>query len=526
MINVEPPQGEQDTTGFSEKSKDLIGAFEKVMTHALSTPSGSSTTPKEESHVSQTSVNTTQIPVNFSNKMPGHTGTAHHAAQVSTSPEAVYSNLGIQSKTAALNQTSSKTMTQTNGISNKDKKAQASTEPSSTPTTLETFTDQIFAIPVLIVDPIGKSGGEKTSKHSGSAVPSQTAVSEASATLPAASTSTNPASTATTKVRTPQLSASQMTPTVEPSAAAQQANASAAKELALPTKSIASVTPTQASPTAIITIKSSSFQIPESQITVGLTKPEATTDAGNATSQTSDSNTGAGTQPQSASNGTSIAKQDMSMKQAEKTNKIAGQNEKVLPGNAVYAARGSTSSLSTDSIATTVTATAGSSTADNVDGLSAPPADSVAVAVATNNRTSALERTQELVTVSAARLSDSGNNSMQVVIKPDSGTQLSLELRQRGGNVEVQAALQQGDFNHLNQQWPDLQHRLEEKGIRLAPLTDDGASGSNSGSETFQNKQNQSNEVVPEMTLVNAPAGMFTLEPAKTSVHQGWETWA
>jgi hypothetical protein len=116
---------------------------------------------------------------------------------------------------------------------------------------------------------------------------------------------------------------------------------------------------------------------------------------------------------------------------------------------------------------------------------------------------------------------------MQVVIKPDAGTQLSLELRQQGGNVEVQAVLHQGDFNHLNQQWPDLQQRLEERGIRLAPLTDEGAASNNtSDSEMFQNKQNQANEAVSELTLVDARAGMFTPEPAQTSAHRGWETWA
>ena len=321
-----------------------------------------------------------------------------------------------------------------------------------------------------------------------------------------------------------------MTPTTEANVAAQQTNASVTKEITLPAKNIPPVTPNQTSPTATIAIKPSGYQLSENQTSASVSASNTgiTTDSGNATSKASDSNTAAVTQPQPDSNGTSIAKQDMSMKQAEKTNEIAGQAEKVLPGNAVYAARVSSSSLPTDSIATTVTATAGSSPSDNVNGLSAAPADSVAVAVATNNRANALERTQELVTVSAARLSDSGNNSMQVVIKPDAGTQLSLELRQQGGNVEVQAALQQGDFNHLNQQWPDLQQRLEEKGIRLAPLTDDGASGSNNnGSEAFQNKQNQSNEGVPELTLMDSPAGMFTASATtQTSTHRGWETWA
>jgi hypothetical protein len=309
-----------------------------------------------------------------------------------------------------------------------------------------------------------------------------------------------------------------MAPTIETDI--QQTSAFVAKETepgALP----------QTNPVAAMALKSADPELVENQATTGLASPGDYADPENTTDKVSGSSIGAVAQPQLGSNGTSIAKQDMSMKQAEKTNKIAGQAEKVLPGNVVYASRGSSSSLPIDYVATTVTATAGASTSDNVNGLSAPPTDSVAVAVATNDRASALERTRELVTVSAARLSDSGNSSMQVVIKPDAGTQLSLELRQQGGNVEVQAVLQQGDFNHLNQQWPDLQQRLEERGIRLAPLTGEGAaSNNNSDSETFQNKQNQANEVVPELTLVDVPVGMFTPEPAQTSAHRGWETWA
>lgn len=144
-----------------------------------------------------------------------------------------------------------------------------------------------------------------------------------------------------------------------------------------------------------------------------------------------------------------------------------------------------------------------------------------------------LERTQELVTVNATRLNDLGNSSMQVVIKPDAGTQLSLELRQQGGGaVEVQAVLQQGDFNHLNQQWSHLQHSLEQRGIKLAPLTDDAAAfANNSGSEMYQNKQNQTTEGVPQMSLAGAsagitPAAVSAPEAKQASVYQGWETWA
>jgi hypothetical protein len=104
-----------------------------------------------------------------------------------------------------------------------------------------------------------------------------------------------------------------------------------------------------------------------------------------------------------------------------------------------------------------------------------------------------LERVQDMIVLHADRLSESGNASLQVVIKPGAGTQLSLELRQRGDGVEAQAVLQRGDFNHLNQQWPALQQQLEQRGIRLAPLIADGnfASG---GENNFQHNQNQSAE--------------------------------
>jgi hypothetical protein len=213
------------------------------------------------------------------------------------------------------------------------------------------------------------------------------------------------------------------------------------------------------------------------------------------------------------------------MNQAAKTNKIAGQTEKVLPGSVASASRPNPSSLSS-SQTVQVAAAANPATPDNANTVSSGPVEAAAVTLNDDLRTRTLERTQDLVTLNATRLSDTGNNSMQVVIKPDAGTQLSLELRQQGGTIQVQAVLQQGDFNHLSQQWPELQQRLDQRGIQLAPLTDDGTPANSSGSETFQEKQNQSTNVVPELTLVEAPTGLFTSEPMSTSAHQGWETWA
>ena len=515
-VNVAPPQAEQDSAGSSDESKNLSGLFEKMI--AQLSPD---TTQKGQSQSPQTAVQAKEVPQNFSNKTPEYITTPLQAAVILNSTEAVRASLPTQTKTDSSISSDSNTSKSTSKASSKDKNSQTSAEASDAVANPETFLNQIFAVPVVIVDPIGKFSPKKTSE--GSAAPSQAGVSELSTVLPAPGR-TNPVSATTKNVSSLQLSASQLTPTIEASTAAQQTNAS--KETALPANNTGATSSLQTNPTAAMALKSSGAGLPENQTATDSADPAS--DIGNATAKISDSNSGAGAQPPSDSNGTSIAKQDMSMKQAEKTNKVAGQMEKVLPGDAVSASRENPASgISLNTQSFMATAAAGSPAASNVDGISLAPADSVAASAVVDARINSLERTQNLVMVSAVRLSDSGNNSMQVVIKPDAGTQLSLELRQQGGKVEVQAALQQGDFNHLNQQWPDLQQRLEERGIRLAPLTDEGASGSNNGgSEAFQNKQNQTNEVVPELTLVNSPAGMFTSEPAQTSVHRGWETWA
>jgi hypothetical protein len=132
-------------------------------------------------------------------------------------------------------------------------------------------------------------------------------------------------------------------------------------------------------------------------------------------------------QPSPDINGIPIAKQDLSVKQAEKTNNIAGQTEKVLPGSVAFVAQANTR-LQVASHPDQVGATALVNSDALENSIAASPAIHSAATVSGSNLP-AVERMQEMVTLNAVRLSDSGNNSMQVVIKPDSGTQLSLELR-------------------------------------------------------------------------------------------------
>jgi hypothetical protein len=174
------------------------------------------------------------------------------------------------------------------------------------------------------------------------------------------------------------------------------------------------------------------------------------------------------------------------------------------------------------------TASVSSDAPENLAAAASPAVQSVASASASN--LPAVERMQEMVTLNAVHLSDSGNNSMQVVIKPDSGTQLSLELRQHGGSVEVQAVLQQGNFHQLSQQWPELQQRLGQRGIQLAPLGDNATTAQNGDAGSFQQHQQQTTEPVaddyyaPGRQILPAIAHAPVTAPGQTS--RGWETWA
>jgi hypothetical protein len=243
-------------------------------------------------------------------------------------------------------------------------------------------------------------------------------------------------------------------------------------------------------------------------------------------------------QKQPEVNGTSVAQQDVPMKKMEKTDKITSSAGKILPGAAVSVAREnnlpsrenfSAAALSrAGQMAANVTA---NSSASNNANDAAPVSADAANAIVSGNtaevRSRALERAQDIIVLHADRLSESGNASLQVVIKPGAGTQLSLELRQRGDGVEAQAVLQRGDFNHLNQQWPALQQQLEQRGIRLAPLVSDGNFVNSDNPNTFQNTKNQSAEsdLIPALAEV-APIGSFAPTATRAGTHRGWESWA
>lgn len=85
----------------------------------------------------------------------------------------------------------------------------------------------------------------------------------------------------------------------------------------------------------------------------------------------------------------------------------------------------------------------------------------------------ALEPARDLAPViqeQAIHLRRAGLESMEVVLKPDRGTELHLQLTQHAGQIEVHIRCDRGDLNTLGNGWAKLQESLAQQGIRLAPL--------------------------------------------------------
>ena len=146
----------------------------------------------------------------------------------------------------------------------------------------------------------------------------------------------------------------------------------------------------------------------------------------------------------------------------------------------------------------------------------------------TEARLNTVARAHDMVSLHALRLVESKADAMSVVLKPDGGTELSLELRQRNGVVEASAVLAAGDHQYLNQHWADLQARLELRGIKLGPLGGETNFNSGGGGNQFsQSRQSVREEDVERASAFAEFAAVTGGASARRapSLH-GWESWA
>lgn len=243
--------------------------------------------------------------------------------------------------------------------------------------------------------------------------------------------------------------------------------------------------------------------------------------------------------PSQSADGTVVAQQDATMKMATKKTGFSEAKQN-LPGASTVSAGENLPARSERAAATTPF----KNHAEPVSAIGAEiPANSAAAKIVSSEalnfprsisvNASFVQRTQELVSLQVMRLHETGADELRVVIKPDTGTQLSLNLQQRDGGVEVRAVLDRGNFDLLNRHWPELQQQLEARGVRVAPLSSAGDffGGGSQGfrQPTTPNGQHAGDDAdpakAPAVLIPGLPTATATAS-ASATLARNWETWA
>ena len=135
-----------------------------------------------------------------------------------------------------------------------------------------------------------------------------------------------------------------------------------------------------------------------------------------------------------------------------------------------------------------------------------------------------------------------GVNSMDAVLRPDGGTEISLHLSMgNNGQVDVVARVERGNFEGLQAHWSELQTSLGQQGVRVGELHQSSLNNQTSshepsqylGTATGEQQQAQrqasrSPEMLEELPLVGSgaePLKARTSTPTAT-LGRRWEKWA
>ena len=118
--------------------------------------------------------------------------------------------------------------------------------------------------------------------------------------------------------------------------------------------------------------------------------------------------------------------------------------------------------------------------------------------------------------------------SLAVVLKPDGNTQLSLHLKMQHGNFEAIAVLERGDFKSLTSEWAQLQSRLSDHGIRLAPLVSNLSRTAGFASGQFSSPKQQRDDTpssdTPGPDMASLPARKSGAPILRSTTGREW--WA
>ncbi|MCI0535278.1 MAG: hypothetical protein L0Z50_08620 [Verrucomicrobiales bacterium] len=146
----------------------------------------------------------------------------------------------------------------------------------------------------------------------------------------------------------------------------------------------------------------------------------------------------------------------------------------------------------------------------------------------TGPSSSPVRQLTEMILTEVQTFRQTGSDRVEVILRPDAGTEISLEFRLRNGEVEACARCRQGDFQTLTAQWPQLQQTLSQQGIRLTELNDSQVPGSSTSGTLSQNQSDgqRRRENLPPTTPLDdlAPRRMVTQPPSAGRAHSPYFT--
>jgi len=156
-------------------------------------------------------------------------------------------------------------------------------------------------------------------------------------------------------------------------------------------------------------------------------------------------------------------------------------------------------------------------------------------------QTSQVEKLSSAISEQVVTLRKVGADTMQAVLRPDRGTEISLHLTVNNeGQVAVIARLERGNFEGLQAHWGELQSSLAQQGVRVGelqsafshPLSSQGSSQNPGGTLGQQSQTQRQSPRSPEPP--DEPRAFGSMNKAakakatasSPSRNRGWEKWA
>lgn len=152
--------------------------------------------------------------------------------------------------------------------------------------------------------------------------------------------------------------------------------------------------------------------------------------------------------------------------------------------------------------------------------------------VASSTRPSSVDAVHRAIDSGVAQLKKIDKETLSVVLKPDENTQLTLHLKLRQGQVEALVFLNSGDSSALNAEWSQMQERLAQQGVRLAPLVavrDEAALSTGQNGRNFNSQERDNEKSVPRFdtsALSNRATPSTRSRVTQALKPAGWESWA